>query len=113
MRTLSKFVALAGATALAACSGTSASKTIEYVKASNTGAGDSFGWSIALSGDGSTLVVGAPFESSATTGIDGDQAGNSVLAAGAAYVFTRTGTTWSQQAYLKASNGNPIATLAR
>jgi hypothetical protein len=26
------------------------------------------------------------------------------LSAGAAYVFVRSGTTWSQQAYLKASN---------
>ena len=31
---------------------------------------------------------------------DDDSAGN----AGAAYVFTRSGTTWSQQAYLKAPN---------
>ena len=75
-----------------------------YVKASNTGAGDSFGESVALSADGSTLAVGANGEASAATGIDGNQADNSAVQAGAAYVFTRSGTTWSQQAYVKASN---------
>jgi trimeric autotransporter adhesin len=74
-----------------------------YVKASNTGAGDIFGWSVALSNDGSTLVVGAPQEDSAALGIDGDQADNTAVNAGATYVFTRSGT-WSQQAYVKASN---------
>ncbi|MEI6654391.1 MAG: hypothetical protein WCP45_06455 [Verrucomicrobiota bacterium] len=32
------------------------------------------------------------------------QTSNGALYSGAAYVFTRSGTTWSQQAYLKASN---------
>jgi hypothetical protein len=36
--------------------------------------------------------------------LDGDQADNSATTSGAAYVFTREGTTWFQQAYLKASN---------
>jgi hypothetical protein len=73
-----------------------------YLKASNTGAGDVFGWAVSLSGD--TLVVGADGEASNATGVDGDQADNSAIDSGAAYVFTRSGTTWSQQAYLKASN---------
>lgn len=75
-----------------------------YLKASNTDAGDLFGANIALSGDGSTLVAGAPLESSAATGIDGDQADDSAAAAGAAYVFRRDGITWRQHAYIKASN---------
>ena len=33
-----------------------------YVKASNTNANDSFGYSVALSADGSTLAIGAPGE---------------------------------------------------
>ncbi|NJM05444.1 hypothetical protein HC891_03360 [Candidatus Gracilibacteria bacterium] len=33
-----------------------------------------------------------------------DQSDNRIYRAGAAYVFVREGTTWSQQAYLKASN---------
>src|SRR5262245_24489491 len=75
-----------------------------YVKASNTGAGDQFGSSVALSADGSTLAVGAWLEDSVAAGIGGNQADNSAPAAGAVYLFTRSGTTWSQQAYVKASN---------
>jgi hypothetical protein len=75
-----------------------------YVKASNTESGDQFGGSVALSSDGSTLAVGANAESSAATGINGNQGDNSASLSGAVYVFTRSGTTWSQQAYLKASN---------
>jgi hypothetical protein len=74
-----------------------------YVKASNTGAGDNFGNSVALSGDGNTLAVGAPFEGSNSTGI-GSAPNESAASAGAGYVFTRSAGTWSQQAYVKASN---------
>ena len=73
-----------------------------YLKASNTGAGDAFGESLALDGD--TLIVGASYEDSSTTGVNGNQSNNDFGAAGAAYVFVRTGTNWTQQAYLKASN---------
>jgi hypothetical protein len=76
-----------------------------YIKASNTGWDDQFGWSVALSGDGNTLVAGAIGESSAATGVNGTQADNSASYAGAVYVFTRdTGGVWTQQAYVKASN---------
>jgi hypothetical protein len=75
-----------------------------YIKASNTGLADSFGYHVALSADGSIFAVGAPGEDSATTGIGGNQADNSAAGAGAVYVFTRNDTTWSQQAYVKASN---------
>ena len=77
---------------------------IGYVKASNTDADDAFGWSVSLSGDGNTLAVGAWFEGSNATGIDGNQADNSAFQSGAVYVFTRSGVTWTQQAYVKASN---------
>lgn len=75
-----------------------------YIKASNTDAGDNFGTAVSVSGD--TVVVGAPFESSSATGINGNQANNSASAAGAAYVYVRTNGIWSQQAYLKPSNTN-------
>src|SRR6266536_2085750 len=80
-----------------------------YVKASNTGAADEFGFAVALSSDGNTLVVGAPGEASARTGVtagivDETTAGNAAPGAGAVYVYTRTGATWTQQAYVKASN---------
>ena len=73
-----------------------------YLKASNTDSFDEFGWAVAVSGD--TIVVGAPGESSASTGVNGGQGSDGALYAGAAYVFVRDGTTWSQQAYLKAFN---------
>ncbi|MCC5795158.1 MAG: hypothetical protein JJT85_10565 [Chromatiales bacterium] len=75
-----------------------------YVKASNTGDGDQFGFSVALAGDGNTLAVGAPFERSSATGIDGDQANIDAPLSGAVYVFSQNGGDWSQQAYVKASN---------
>jgi hypothetical protein len=74
-----------------------------YVKASNTGAGDVFGISVALSGDGNTLAVGADFEDSSTTGIN-SASNNAASNAGAVYVFARSGAVWSQQAYVKAPN---------
>lgn len=73
-----------------------------YLKASNSDIHDEFGQSVAIDGD--RIVVGAPEESSSATGVDGDETDNSILSAGAAYVFERTGTVWSQVAYLKASN---------
>ena len=73
-----------------------------YLKASNTDLTDRFGFSVAISGD--TVVVGAPNEDSNATGVNGTQSNNGASSAGAAYVFVRNGTTWSQQAYLKASN---------
>jgi FG-GAP repeat len=75
-----------------------------YLKASNTKASNQFGSSLALSNDGNTLAVGAAGEGSSAAGIDGDQADTSMPGAGAVYVFARTGSTWSQQAYVKASN---------
>jgi len=50
--------------------------------------GDQFGWSVSINGD--TAVIGAYQAASAK---------------GAAYVFTRSGTTWTQQAKLIASDG--------
>ena len=77
-----------------------------YLKASNTDAGDFFGWALALYGD--TLAVGAYGEDSASIGIDGDQTSNSANDSGAVYVFTRDSAgSWTQQAYLKASNTDP------
>jgi hypothetical protein len=80
-----------------------------YVKASNTGAGDAFGMAVALSGDGSTLAVGAPFEDggliSVTAGVvdEATAGGNAIADSGAVYVYTRS-NGWSQQTYVKASN---------
>ncbi|HEU0011074.1 MAG TPA: FG-GAP repeat protein, partial [Verrucomicrobiae bacterium] len=77
-----------------------------YLKASNTGANDEFGWSVAVHGD--TAIVGARMEDSNTTGLNGDESNNDATNSGAAYVFVRAGTNWNQQAYLKASNTGAV-----
>src|SRR5205823_6655891 len=73
-----------------------------YLKASNTEASDWFGWSVAVSSD--TVVIGADQEASNATGVNGNHSDNSAPNSGAVYAFVRSGTTWSQQAYLKSSN---------
>jgi FG-GAP repeat len=75
-----------------------------YVKASNPGQSDHFGSSVALSRDGNTMAIAAHWEASGATGVNGNQNDNSIPQSGAVYVFTRNGTTWTQQAYIKASN---------
>jgi hypothetical protein len=77
-----------------------------YVKSSPIDAGDLFGIAVALSGDGTTLAVGSFDEDGSTRTINGPH-DNKGFGAGAAFVFTRSGTTWSQQAYVKPSNGEP------
>ncbi|MDZ7747710.1 MAG: hypothetical protein U5K43_01800 [Halofilum sp. (in: g-proteobacteria)] len=92
---------------------------IGYFKASNTDPGDDFGFSVAVSGDGDTMAVGARDEDSAATGV-GDAQDNDSSRSGAVYVFVRDASgAWSQQAYVKASNtddtdffGNSVALSA-
>lgn len=89
-----------------------------YIKASNPDAGDQFGYSVALSGDGGVLAVGAWGEGGAVAGINGDSSGNSAPGSGAVYLYVRDGAgQWSHEAYIKASNpdgsvapNNPLVT---
>lgn len=74
------------------------------VVASHREANDIFGEALSLSGDGTVLAVGAVSEDSGATGVGGNGADNSVPSAGAVYVFRHAGGTWTQEAYLKASN---------
>ena len=80
-----------------------------YIKASNPDKTDQFGYSIDF--DGTTLLVGAPFE-------DGDgsstveQPNNNGSTSGAAYIFERAPTgLWQQKAYLKAANAEEFSTF--
>jgi len=78
-----------------------------YVKGSHTLNSDAFGYSLALSADGSTLAVGAPFDDSGTSGIDTDPgAAPERTDSGALYVFQRSGNVWAQQAYIKSFNSD-------
>ena len=61
--------------------------------ASDAASGDGFGISVSISADGNTALIGAKDEDTSPN------EGN-----GAVYVFTRSGTTWTQQAKLLASD---------
>jgi hypothetical protein len=80
-----------------------------YVKSSNPGASDYFGSSTSLSADGAVLAVSAQGEASAASGIDGNQADNSLDQAGAVYLFTRAAGVWTQRSYIKASDPQAYA----
>jgi len=79
-----------------------------YIKASNNSAADLFGYSVSIDND--TLVVGAYLESSdqrtITNGTTAASTDNSMAGTGAVYVYKRSGSTWTQQAYIKAVNSN-------
>ena len=95
-----------------------------FVKAPVVDREDEFGTALALSTDGAALVVGAPFEDSASTGtfvpdgegyqaaLDSRGASNS----GAVTVYRRSGSTWRVEAFIKApeagSSDNFGASLA-
>jgi hypothetical protein len=77
------------------------------IQASNAENGDSLGYSQAIREDGNTLVAGAADEDCMTPGVnpapcDKDQPQDN--SSGAAYVFVRSDTAWTQQAFIKASN---------
>ncbi len=76
-------------------SGSTWSQTQKLV-ASDRGAGDEFGYSVGISG--TTIVVGAFWEDQDASG------GNTLTNAGSAYVFDKSGSTWSQTQKLVASD---------
>ena len=88
-----------------------------FIKAPVAGLTDTFGSILALSTDGATLAVGAPFEDSAATGVFAPSdpgygsalASNQLLNSGAAYVYRRSTLTdtWAIEAFIKA----PVAGL--
>lgn len=64
----------------------------DKLNASDSGAGDSFGYSVSMSGD--IMIVGA---------YDDDDNGSD---SGSAYAFLRTGTIWTEEVKLTASDGS-------
>lgn len=72
------------------------------LQASDPQAGDVFGWSVSISGDGNYAVIGAREEAGGS--------GNPYSSIGASYVFTYSSGSWSQQAKL---TPNPLASAQR
>ena len=74
------------------------------IQASDVEASDEFGWSVAISGDGTKAIVGAHYE---------DTGGNGAVSA---YIFAYDGSSWTQEAKIQASDlqssdyfGNSVA----
>ena len=87
-----------------------------YLKAPNAGGGDNFGGLFNISISGDTIVIGARLEdSNQTTITNGSDVidNNSASNSGAAYVFRRTGSTWANEAYLKAPNAETLDQFGR
>jgi hypothetical protein len=64
----------------------------QKIQSSDAQNSDLFGKSVSINSDGSYAIIGAPSEDGASTDV------------GAAYIFTRSGSTWTQQAKLTASD---------
>ena len=68
--------------------------TQQKLQASNKAAGDQY-CRCDVSGDGNTIIVGAPHEDGST---------NSVLSSGAAYIYSRSGDSWTEDQILYPSD---------
>jgi len=72
-------------------SGSSWTQQAKLTAGADAGADDQFGFSVSISSDGSTAIVGARYD---------DDNGQS--SSGSAYIFIRSGSSWTQQAKLTA-----------
>lgn len=80
----------------------------QMLKAANSEANDNFGYSLAISGDGNTLAVGARNEDSTPQGVSSDPSSNFGSNSGAVYVFTSNDGVWRQTGFVKAETGTTI-----
>lgn len=64
------------------------------IQPSNARASDTFGFSVSISADGNTLAVGASW----------DDSNGTITDHGSAYLFTRSGSVWTQQLHVKATD---------
>ena len=94
-----KYNGWAGAAYVWTRSGTTWSQQQQFT-GNDTAAYDNFGHGADITADGNMIIIGAGYHDSPTNN------------EGAAYIFTRSGTTWSQQAKLQANdkqNGDQFA----
>jgi len=85
-----------------------------YIKASRGETSDGFGFATSISADGNTIAIGSGDEACLTPGIDPPGCADDAppgrganIWVGAAYVFVKNGTTWSEQSFIKAPNARP------
>jgi hypothetical protein len=85
-----------------------------FIKGSKSEPSDGFGFSLSMSEDGNTVAVGAGDEACLTPGMDPPGCADDAppgrganIWVGAAYVFVRSGATWSEQSFVKAPNARP------
>jgi hypothetical protein len=76
------------------------------ITANDSASGDQFGGSVAVTGNGDTVIVGASNNDN-----PGDSSGSQLDNSGAAYVFSRVDGDWTQQVKLVARNPNSNAQL--
>ncbi|MEI8611222.1 hypothetical protein P4S70_20990 [Enterovibrio sp. Hal110] len=72
-----------------------------FIKMENADSFDRFGESVALSGDGGTLVIASAGDDSNAIGIDGEQTDNSNTNTGSAAVYRYDNSVWTFSHYLK------------
>lgn len=70
------------------------------------GRDDLFGYSLALSSDGQSILVSAPAENGGGRTVNAENRGIEELNTGAAYLYSRSGQIWQEEAYFKASNAD-------
>ncbi|MEZ4295706.1 MAG: hypothetical protein R3B70_12070 [Polyangiaceae bacterium] len=76
----------------------------QAIKASNTGPGDGFGWSVGLSADGNLLAVGARAKATTPRASTAIRRTTSPRSRRDLQLLARSGGLWAQQAYIKASS---------
>jgi hypothetical protein len=74
----------------------------DYLKSKNTDPFDEFGFAVAIHED--IIAVGMPTDDSSRTLVGGGSADNGAPDSGAVWIFERVGSTWSPEAFVKASN---------
>ena len=82
-----------------------------WLKAINSRKNDQFGNAIAISGDGNTVAVGSMNADGpgGSTGVNADPTDFAPNDTGSVYVYTRSGTTWTPGAFVKAPNARDSA----
>ncbi len=79
-----------------------------YIKTLNLRDRNNFGNAVSLSADGNILAAGANLEFGSATGVGGVD-DNTIFRAGATYSFEFNNGTWSQRAYIKATENATVA----